>query len=408
MLAALALSVVSVADVTAQDTTLSPWRRDVIASARLGEERSIVVVTPEGYASDSTRRFPVLVLLDANDAPQFRAAVANAAFLASRDAIPPVIVVGIPNGKDRTHDMTPVARGSAAKNFPTAGGAADFAAFITDEVLPHVRANYRTLPMTMLAGHSFGGIFALHVAVNRPTAFHGIIAMSPSLWWNDTTSALAYADSIGRLPRAPRLFATSGALEPPIDVTTKRFAARLESRKPGAAFAYRHYGRDDHGLTPAPSLADGLRFVFEPVSLQRMPIAKLAPGVDSAAIARMLLDTDREYARGARSLGLPDVVPEQVLNQVGYYALQFMKNPDFAISLFRRNADRYPESANVYDSLADALVAKGDSAAARAELRRAVDLATRTHHSVLAESTRKLNELERATQAGSPRPEEPG
>ena len=405
VIAALALSVLTAVDAAGQDTTLSPWRREVIASARLGEDRAILVVTPDGYGSDTARRYPVLVLLDANDAPQFRAAVANAAFLASRDAIPPVIVVGIPNGKDRTHDMTPVARGAAATNFPTAGGAAEFAAFITDEVLPHVRAGYRTLPMTMLAGHSFGGIFALHAAVNRPTAFHGIIAMSPSLWWNDTTSALAYADSIARLPRAPRLFATSGALEPPIDVTTKRFAARLESRKPGAAFTYRHYGREDHGLTPAPSLADGLRFIFEPVSLQRMPIAKLMPGVDSAAVARMLAETDREYARGARSLGLPEAVPEQVLNQVGYFALQFMKKPDFAITLFRRNVERYPGSANVYDSLADALIAKGDSAAARVALRQAVDVATRTHHSVLEESTRKLNALEQATQAGAARPE---
>jgi predicted alpha/beta superfamily hydrolase len=390
----------------AQDTTLSPWRREAITSARLGEERQLIIATPEGYANDTTRRFPVLVLLDANDAAQFRAAVANAAFLASRDAIAPVIVVGIPNGRDRTRDMTPAARGEAAKNFPTAGGAADFAGFITDEVLPHVRANYRTLPMTMLAGHSFGGIFALHVAANHATAFHGIVAASPSLWWNDTTSAMAYADSIARLSRMPRLFVSSGALEPPIDAATRKFVARFEKVKPGhAGFAARHYPRDDHGLTPAVSLADGLRFVFEPVSLQRMPIASLMPGTDSASIVRMLAATDREYARGARGLGLPEVVPEQVLNQVGYYALQFMKKPDFAATIFQRNVDRYPGSANVYDSLADALIAKGDSAAARVALRRAVDLATQTRHSVLQESTRKLRALDQAVQAGSQRPD---
>jgi hypothetical protein len=260
--------------------------------------------------------------------------------------------------------------------------------------------------MTMLAGHSFGGIFALHVAATRPTAFHGVIAMSPSLWWNDSTAAMAYADSLARAPRIPRLFVTSGALEPPIDVTTRKFAARFRKLRPGLpAFAVRHYPRDDHGLTPAPSLTDGLRFVFEPVSLQRMPIAKLVPGTDSATILRMLAETDREYARGARMLGLPEVVPEQVLNQLGYYALQFMKKPEFAAALFQRNVERYPGSANVYDSLADALVAKGDSAAARVALRRAVDLATHTRHSVLEASSRKLQALEQAVQAGSPKPE---
>lgn len=389
----------------AQDTTLSPWKHDTIRSATLGEDRAIVVATPEGYGAQAGRRYPVLVLLDANDVPQFRAAVANVGFLASRNAIPEVIIVGVPNGEDRTRDLTPVATGATAKIFPTAGGAAKMAGFLTDELLPYVQSRYRTYPMTMLAGHSFGGLFALHVAATRPAAFHGVIAVSPSLWWNDTTAVAAYADSIGQTKRAPRLFVTSGALEPPIDITTKRFAARLRAHKTRAvAFAARHYPQDDHGLTPAQSLADGLRFVFEPVSIPGMPIARLLPESDSASIERMLADTDRQYARGARSLGLPELVPEAVLNQAGYFALQFMKRPGFALSLFRRNVERYPGSANVYDSLADALIATGDTAAARVELRRAIDLATSTGHTVLAESKRKLETLEQATQAGRPRP----
>ena len=77
----------------------------------------------------------------------------NIAFLASRGAIPNLIVVGIGNGKDRTHDLTPAARGKTAKDFPTAGGAESMTSFIVDEVLPRVRSEYRTLPTTVLAGH---------------------------------------------------------------------------------------------------------------------------------------------------------------------------------------------------------------------------------------------------------------
>ena len=174
----------------AQDTTS-------FKSTKLDEQRSIYVATPANYAG-STARYPVLLLLDANDRPQFTAAVANIAFLTSRGAVPGLIIVGIPNGKDRTHDMTPPATGAAATNFKTAGGADGWASFLIDEVLPLVRSKYRTQPTTILAGHSFGGLFALHVAATRPGAFTGIVAMSPSLWWNDSTVVASYAGAIAK------------------------------------------------------------------------------------------------------------------------------------------------------------------------------------------------------------------
>src|SRR5213592_1053034 len=253
----------------AQDTTALSWTREVIQSTKLNEARPIFVATPASYAR-GTDRFPVLVLLDANDGPQFVAALANVAFLASRGTIPSLIVVGVPNTKDRTHDLTPAATGSGAKTFPTAGGADALADFISDELLPMVRKKYRTRATTILAGHSFGGLFALHVAANRPGAFTGIVAMSPALWWNDSSDVVAYSSAIAKSSKPLRLFATSGGLEPPIDRTTKQFASRLDSLKPATVgFAYRFYPENTHGLTPAPSLADGLRFVFEPISMSK-------------------------------------------------------------------------------------------------------------------------------------------
>jgi uncharacterized protein len=384
----------------AQDAPAALWTREVIRSSRLAEERTILIATPENYAT-SKDRYPVLVLLDANDRAQFTLAVANVAFLASRNAIPPLIVVGVTNGRDRTHDMTPAAVGKTATDFGTAGGANAFADFIAGEVLPMVRAKYRTLPATILAGHSFGGLFALHVAATRPGAFAGVIAISPSLWWNDSTLAATYADAVAKSAATTRLFVTSGGLEPEIDRTTQRFVSRLDSVKPATlSSAYRRYPEDTHGLTPAPSLADGLRFVFEPVAMTKLPVARLGPSSDSAAVVAAVLETEQTYARNARSLGLPEKVPEPVFNNLGYGVLQALKKPDLAIWVFQRNVALYPGSANVYDSLGDAYVAKGDTAAAKAQFRRAVAVAMRTHEPVLAESRRKLESLEHAAQAG--------
>jgi pimeloyl-ACP methyl ester carboxylesterase len=302
--------------------------------------------------------------------------------------------------------MTPAATGATAKTFPTAGGAQAFTDFIVDEVLPRVRSRYRTLPTTVLAGHSFGGLYAIDVAATRPGTFAGIVAMSPSLWWNDSTPARDYATAIAKARVTTRLFATSGGLEAPIDVTTKIFAAKLDSIKPSTlAFAYRFYPEDTHGLTPEPSLVDGLKFVFAPVSLTRSPMMALGPHSDSATIVNAVSETEESYGRGARSLGLPDKFPELQMNNIGYAVLQGLNMPKVAAVLFRKNVANYPDSPNVYDSLGDALLAAGDSTAARAEFRASRDVAVRQGKPAAEETVKKLDALEHAAvQAGKAKP----
>ena len=45
--------------------------------------------------------------------------------------------------------------------------------------------------------------------------------------------------------------------------------------------------------------------------------------------------------------------PEALINQIGYQYL-LGGNPEEAIATFKTNVERYPNSANVYDSLAEA------------------------------------------------------
>jgi len=394
----------STAHAQAKEASL-PWIRDSLHSSKLNEERTLFIATPPNY-STSKQSYPVLVLLDADDQRQFAAAVANVAFLGDRGAIPDMLIVGVVNGKDRSHDMTPPATGATAKNFPTAGGAKTFADFILDEVLPRVRSKYRTLPSTVLAGHSFGGLFALDVAATRPNSFSGIVAMSPSLWWNDSIPATDYASAIAKSPTTTRIFATSGGLEPPIAVTTKRFVNRLDSIKPTSlAFASQYYPENTHGLTPEPSLVDGLRFVYLPVSLARSPMQQLGPTSDSATVVKALAETEETYVRGARSLGLPDRLPETQMNSWGYAILQFLKMPKVALWAFRKNVANYPDSPNVYDSLGDGLLAVGDSTGARTQFRMARDVAVRIGEPVSKETQKKLDALDHAAvQAGKAKP----
>ena len=156
--------------------------------------------------------------------------------------------------------------------------------------------------------------------------------MSPSLWWNDSLPALDYSNAIAKQTTATRLFTTSGGLEPPIAVTTKRFVNHLDSIKPATlAFGSAYYPENTHGLTPEPSLVDGLRFVYEPMSLTRSPMQQLGPNSDSASIVKAVTETEASYVRGARSLGMPDRFPEAQMNEWGYGILQFFKKLDLAL-----------------------------------------------------------------------------
>jgi uncharacterized protein len=53
------------------------------------------------------------------------------------------------------------------------------------ELLPRIEAQYRTMPYRILAGHSVTGLFALYAFVEDPTVFQAVVAMDPSVWWDD-------------------------------------------------------------------------------------------------------------------------------------------------------------------------------------------------------------------------------
>ncbi len=61
------------------------------------------------------------------------------------------------------------------------------------------------------------------------------------------------------------------------------------------------------------------------------------------------------------------------INGLGYYALS-QKQYDKAIALFKMNIENYPQSGNTYDSYADALIEKKDTAAAIANYEKAFSI----------------------------------
>lgn len=78
---------------------------------------------------------------------------------------------------------------------------------------------------------------------------------------------------------------------------------------------------------------------------------------------------------------------EAEVNGLGYRLLRRKKTPE-AVRVLRLNVERFPESANTHDSLGEALLAAGDTAAAIASYRRAAELGLESSAAVVRQLTR--------------------
>lgn len=79
---------------------------------------------------------------------------------------------------------------------------------------------------------------------------------------------------------------------------------------------------------------------------------------------------------------------ERTLNQLGYMLLEKGRNAD-AIAIFKLNAEEYPKSSNVYDSLAEAYAKDGQKQQAIANYRKSLELDPKNQN-----AADKLKELE--------------
>ena len=331
----------------------------------LDEERPLLVYLPREDPPASTR-YPVLYLIGGRDRFHYVTGIVGA--LSGQGHIPEMIVVGITNTA-RTRDLTPPwtqpegAPDWAETIIPQGGGADNFLRFLEEELVPHVDESYRTAPFRILVGHSFGGLFALHSFVHQPDLFGAILAISPSLQWDH---GLLVKQARAMLAERPELrghlYATIADEGGELLANFRRLEQLLRHRAPqGLSWQMKAFDGEDHGSIPIPSVHLGLKAFYPRWQAPEFVTAEGLAGVD------------RHYADLSAEYGYDIPVPESTLNVLGYVALGEEKI-DTAIDLFEANVERYPGSANVYDSLGEAMEAAGRLAEAQKLYQRAIDI----------------------------------
>lgn len=353
-----------------EEPAITVGLRTSVQSKVLGEERPLLVSLPESYASSPSARYPVLYVLDGES--HFLHVSSLVEFLSRRGRLPEMIVVAVPNTKDRDHDLTPpfskterVDNGQLLIDVaPTAGGADTFLRFFNEELIPTVDARYRTQPFRVLMGHSFGGLFAMHTLVNKPESFNAYVAISPSIHWNSAELVRKAPEAFSRLTAPGRiLYLDEDATETPNIQRLRTLTQAMKKRKLTAlTWHYDEVADEDHGTLPHIGAYTGLKFVFSGWK----PAEKLRFSNDLAPL-------EAHYAALTRRLGYPVLPPENMLINVGYWHLREKRLPQ-ALAFFERAVALYSESANAHDSLADALEAAGRVQEALTHCERAVAL----------------------------------
>ena len=236
-----------------------------IASRSLGEVRRINVYVPPGSTDSSSAPLPVMYMPDGGMAEDFLHVAGLVQVSVGNGTMRPFLLVGIEN-TERRRDMTgPTAVEDDRKIAVRVGGSAAFRRFIRTELMPVVKARYRTSTETAIVGESLAGLFVVETFFLERDLFDTYIAFDPSLWWNGEHLVKT---ARGRLSTTAasntRLYFASSA-EPGIVGPAQRLADMLRtSAPPAVAWRYEPMPEEHHSTIYHPAALRAFRLLFKP------------------------------------------------------------------------------------------------------------------------------------------------
>lgn len=308
-----------------------------LQSEALGEPRRVFVSLPAGYES-STRRYPVVYLLDAQAFPLVQYAYGEVNALAALGEMPRVILVGVPSD-NRNLDMTAAS--------PTNEGRADaFIEFFRNELQVFIDAQFRTEPYTIMIGHSLGGTFAIHALARQPDTFDAYIALSPALWVDGQSSFREFKERLASGAGFDNALFVSVADEyGDFPKQVQELVAVIEETKPpGLELAHMTFAGESHESTPLPGIHHGLLSLY----------TRWVPPMSANDLASL----QSHYEALSEHYGYSVVIPTAVASRVGRNLL-LNKNYAKALEVFEYTVANLAQGPNEYHLLGRALRALG-------------------------------------------------
>lgn len=158
-----------------------------INSKILETDRKIKIHLPKSYENSQDKTYPLILVLDSEITFYFT--VGNTEIMYDQDPdfeqIPETIVVGIYQNYYLDNTAFNQVRGKDSKWNPKTGGFSKssklFNDFITEELLPYLKSNYRIGQFNAILGHSLTASFISSMLIENDNSFDAYILLSPNL-----------------------------------------------------------------------------------------------------------------------------------------------------------------------------------------------------------------------------------
>jgi predicted alpha/beta superfamily hydrolase len=369
---------------------------DSLYSDILNESREIYIHLPESYDKNSSRKYPVIYVLDGEVILKAAATVYDFYW---GGYMPEMLIIGISNHTNRTRDLTTSEvkfRRGAEFNQET-GGAENFTAFIEKELIPYVEKNYPVTGYRTLIGHSYAGLFTISALINHTDLFENYLAIDPSLDW-DNQKLLIQSKEILRQEsfKGKSIFLSLGGqlhmqnsginIENVMEDTGEYtlfarsniefYQVAKNNSQSGINIQWKYYPQDLHGTVPLPSILDGLIFFFKWFQMENTDKFN-NPETPLDELLQVIREREQKLEEHFGYFVPP--YDEDLLNMLGYMNME-MGQLEKSLAFFLLGIEYFPSSANAYDSLADYYVAQGDFKNALINETRAFEISGSEYH----------------------------
>ena len=326
-------------------------QKHTLHSNVLNEERKYWVHLPAKYNAD--KKYPVLYVLDGDRSFNYASGVISQ--LSNNGKAPELIMVSILN-TDRNRDLTPThdTIGFDGKEQPflkTTGGSKNFLKFLKTELIPHIESDYKTEDFRILAGHSFGGLFAIYSFLEDANLFHSYIVIDPSLWWDKNILTTRLKEKMyDASTRNNFMYVSSANNSNPmmIDNQNQFFDEINKANIDTLSMTTSYFDDENHGSVDLLSFYHGLRFIYSGWSVS------FEDAVENPQFI------EEHFADLTQRLGYKIEPSENFIDRLAFSYIFLKDDKQQALKLFQRNVDNFPNSASAYDSLGTGYKEAGD------------------------------------------------